>query len=462
MNTLIPLLAASTLGLATAAHAGDQVLPPMGGSGGGQFFARCQGGDILNGFELRTGNDVDAIRPICTHPLSPGAIGPRNVYSQKFGGDGGGNTIRVVCPDNEPLITALEITYEGEDTRVVNGVHLFCTITAINQSPNAYPTVVFDGPPISVDSGGLLTGGDPVRMFYEKATCPRDRIAVGINGRSGIWLDAVSFICGDLPAIPMSVPVKSLGRVKPTGPPAPPRPICDSARDARARNSPAAPNLEAQCAAYLAAHKPVVNSIARTNTTVAATARVLPAGAAATPASPAPPPDRPTPPAQDLDALAARGAAIAQANVLANELREQIPDGPARRGFDIGMASYENQTVPDRINGAAGQQLDPATYEGFRLAQAFSLNWNRSVDLAVIGAMIARDDPVIARARDAEADAFYHLGFDIATGLYGDRKRGARGNTATGPGAFAIGDQLPEAGQRGFNASTALNISRHY
>ena len=45
--------------------------------------------------------------------------------------------------------------------------------------------------------------------------------------------------------------VKSLGKV-PTSSSAPPRPqqsICEAARDARARNSPAAPNLEAQCRA---------------------------------------------------------------------------------------------------------------------------------------------------------------------------------------------------------------------
>ena len=45
--------------------------------------------------------------------------------------------------------------------------------------------------------------------------------------------------------------VKSLGKV-PTSSAAPPRPqqsICEAARDARARNSPAAPNLEAQCRA---------------------------------------------------------------------------------------------------------------------------------------------------------------------------------------------------------------------
>src|SRR5258707_14283232 len=46
-----------------------------------------------------------------------------------------------------------------------------------------------------------------------------------------------------------------MGGVKwegPSGPSGPPRPICDLAREARERNSPAAPGLEAKCRADLA------------------------------------------------------------------------------------------------------------------------------------------------------------------------------------------------------------------
>lgn len=44
---------------------------------------------------------------------------------------------------------------------------------------------------------------------------------------------------------------KTLGRATPSSPSTtmPPRTICEAARDARARNSPAAPDLEAQCRA---------------------------------------------------------------------------------------------------------------------------------------------------------------------------------------------------------------------
>jgi hypothetical protein len=40
-------------------------LPALGGTGGGQFQDACAAGRLLGGFELRAGDDVDAIRPIC-------------------------------------------------------------------------------------------------------------------------------------------------------------------------------------------------------------------------------------------------------------------------------------------------------------------------------------------------------------------------------------------------------------
>jgi hypothetical protein len=57
---------------------------------------------------------------------------------------------------------------------------------------------------------------------------------------------------------------------------------------------------------------------------------------------------------------------------------------------------------------------------------------------------------------------FYRLGFDIATGIFGDPALGASGNTATGPGSLGIRDGLVAQGQRGFNASVALHLSRNY
>ncbi len=79
----------------------DQILYPVGGPGGGEFYARCAEGELLNGFELRVGDDVDAIRAICVRALSPKGIFPRRAHPDMAGGPGG-HVIQVVCPDRHP------------------------------------------------------------------------------------------------------------------------------------------------------------------------------------------------------------------------------------------------------------------------------------------------------------------------------------------------------------------------
>jgi hypothetical protein len=55
---------------------------------------------------------------------------------------------------------------------------------------------------------------------------------------------------------------------------------------------------------------------------------------------------------------------------------------------------------------------------------------------------------------------FYRLGFDIATGIFGNPALGAQGNTAWGPGSQKIRDSLSPAGQRGFNASVKFHLGQ--
>jgi hypothetical protein len=85
---------------------------------------------------------------------------------------------------------------------------------------------------------------------------------------------------------------------------------------------------------------------------------------------------------------------------------------------------------------------------------------NRNPQLAATGADIAAADPLIASARTVDPDVRYWLGFDIASALFGDPALGGAGHTSTGPGSNAIRDSLSAPAQRGFNASTTLNLSR--
>src|ERR1044071_166331 len=69
-------------------------------------------------------------------------------------------------------------------------------------------------------------------------------------------------------------------------------------------------------------------------------------------------------PKVDLNALAARGAALVNEDPSALELRDEQPEGPARRGFNIGMAAAEGQTLPGPGKQRIHDSLSPAEQEG--------------------------------------------------------------------------------------------------
>lgn len=169
----------------------------------------------------------------------------------------------------------------------------------------------------------------------------------------------------------------------------------------------------------------------------------------------------------DLDALAGRGEALANEDPLALELRNREPEGPSRRGFDIGMAAAEGQTLPGPGKQRIHDSLSPPERRGFTTAVLFSLERNRNAALAATGAAIAKVDPLVAEARQfyrrgrnsVESDVFYRLGFDIATGIFGDPALGGQGNTATGPGSLKIRNSLSAPGRRGFDASVAFHLA---
>ena len=179
----------------------------------------------------------------------------------------------------------------------------------------------------------------------------------------------------------------------------------------------------------------------------------------------------------DLNALAARRESIANEDrMLLYQLRNGETRVLWRRGADIGLAAAEGQTLP----GPGKRRIRDALNSRFDCAVLFSLERNKNEKLAAIGAAIAHADPIVAKVRP-EAGVFYWLGFDIATGIFGAPALGAQGNIASGPGSLKIRDSLfrdfggdpastegalaharSAAGQRGFDASVKLHLSRNY
>jgi hypothetical protein len=164
----------------------------------------------------------------------------------------------------------------------------------------------------------------------------------------------------------------------------------------------------------------------------------------------------------DLDALARRGAQLALQDPLAAELRNRTADGALRRGFDVGFGIWEGNTAPGAGKQRAHDALSAPEQPGFDIAAAFSLPRNKHAALAKVGAAIGNADPAVANARNTENDVFFWLGFDIASGIFGDPAAGSLGNTATGPGSLGIRNELNAQGQRGFDAATVLHLGRRY
>jgi len=183
----------------------------------------------------------------------------------------------------------------------------------------------------------------------------------------------------------------------------------------------------------------------------------------------APPPSAPA--NQDVlsaNTFAIKGQTIADANLLVAALRDSEPEGPQRTGFDIGMGAWQGHTADGAGKQALGKALTPAEQLGFADAAVFSLQWNNNTDFAARGAAIAANDPEVeaarAKARGTPPDglraALYWLGFDIATGIFGNPALGAQGNTLIGPGSERIRATLGPDGQQGFNDSLAFNVRR--
>jgi hypothetical protein len=153
------------------------------------------------------------------------------------------------------------------------------------------------------------------------------------------------------------------------------------------------------------------------------------------------------------------GEALVNQDPLAVMLRNSLPNTPSRRGFNIAFgATGGDDTDPGPGKDKLRDSLPLAEREGFVTAVSFFIQRNRSLLFARKGAAIALADPKVAEGRNRETNAFFCLGFDIATGFFGDPALGGEGHTAMGPGKQKVLDALSEDAKRGFNASMKLHL----
>jgi hypothetical protein len=460
---LLSLIFFGTLANVSAQAPGAAVsfLSPVGGPGGGQYQAQCGPTENLMGFELRVGTFIDAIRPVCVITYGATAIGNQMV-SPTWNGGTGGHVERLLCPTSTPVVISVAVgasgTVEDNPTVVLSAIHLYCGQAVSAQKPAAYPSAVFDAP-----------GSTGVGSFVQAPqVCPAGQVAVGVHGRAGTWVDAMGLICG---APRRDTSGKALGRVQSTTP-AVAMSICDRAKDARARNSPAAPALEAQCEASkhpagppvalgrTGSPNPNAGSVPICDQAQDALARNSPVAPQLVARCRAIGGGQGMPVEMTPDQLAAKGQTMASQDVLIAELRRRQPVAN-QRGFDIGMGAAEGQTAWGPGKQKMLSSLNAPQQEGFKVAVSFSMDRNRNAQFASIGAAIAKADPVVASARTADPEVRAWLGFDIASGIFGDPAKGALNKTSAMQ-FMAIREQLSLPAQRGFNASMKFHQGRHY
>ena len=165
---------------------------------------------------------------------------------------------------------------------------------------------------------------------------------------------------------------------------------------------------------------------------------------------------------QKISDLADQGNMLVRQDPRAFELFRRQGEHAGQFGFDVGMGVAKGNTLPGPGKDNVGSKLSPAEKQGFDVAVAYSLERNSNAHLAAVGAKIAPLDPNVQEARTADRDVFYWLGFDIATGMFGDPRLGALGYTATGPGSDKLRDSLDPVAQRGFSDAVTFHLNRAY
>jgi hypothetical protein len=163
------------LGYASCVQAKDT--GSLGGDGGQEWRSTCQPNDYLIGFNMRTGDDLDAIVPIC-NPINAEFndwAGQAYEASNYWGGDGG-EYQKVVC-DAGSIVTHLIVHMSA--SKVVNRIGIGCQDLDSPTFADVYP------PRIEGQSVGSVV--------FE---CEPGEAGVGAFGRSGALIDKMGLQCG--------------------------------------------------------------------------------------------------------------------------------------------------------------------------------------------------------------------------------------------------------------------------
>jgi len=195
MRNLLSLMAALSLGLASAASA-QQSGPVSGGRGGTYFEYSCGAGTMLVGLHGSAGVVVDAVQAVCAGVDAVGTVSAGSPQGPVFGGPRPFDK-QADCPPQQ-AIRSMAIS-ESENDPLVGSIKLTCQEVA---RPD-------EGGQTDLELGGTghlrgyespnfaLPSRDTGDWGYSQ--CSGNNYAVGIRGRSSNWLNAIGLICAPKP-----------------------------------------------------------------------------------------------------------------------------------------------------------------------------------------------------------------------------------------------------------------------
>lgn len=187
------------------------------------------------GVDGRFGNWIDALAPLCVGYNASGRWDRGVALTGDHAGGSGGHPDYVVCPAGSHIT---KFRVDATDHKNEGSLHVFSVGFSCGNATDGWLDTPYTDP--WADCSGCLHLGPEGR----EVGCPDGLIARGMQVSAADSVNSVALLCGSPP-----IRAKYLGRVQSNDPDAPPPTLCEAAASARARNSPAAASLEAQCQA---------------------------------------------------------------------------------------------------------------------------------------------------------------------------------------------------------------------
>ncbi|MGH8263090.1 MAG: hypothetical protein ACRET4_06410 [Steroidobacteraceae bacterium] len=166
-------------------------LDATGGNGGGPFRVTCQPGSYIVGVAGRVGEWIDQVSMQCAHwNDQTHRLEPPSLAQVPIGTSNGGRALATYCP-NGSVVQVLTITSLSSDNRLIANLYLTCHFVEGN------------GPDTDIQFGedGVVNRSSLATTFVASVQqeCPSNELAVGLHGRSGLFIDAIGLVCGPAP-----------------------------------------------------------------------------------------------------------------------------------------------------------------------------------------------------------------------------------------------------------------------